>query len=117
MMFANTMIDEAIWNFRSASKKSKAPIWRALEEELSRSRARRREINIGRLAEVTKAGEVVVIPGKVLGTGGIGHKLTVSAFSLSETAAKKIIGAGGEVVTFADLITKNPDGNGVRIIG
>lgn len=116
-MFANTMVDKAIWNFRSAFKKNKAPIWRALEEELAGSRSSRREINVGRLAEITKADEVVVIPGKVLGIGAIGHKLTVGAFSLSETAAKKIIEAGGRVVTFEDLIAKFPKGKGVRIIG
>jgi large subunit ribosomal protein L18e len=60
---------------------------------------------------------VVVIPGKVLGTGSLGHKLTVCAFSMSETAAKKIIESGGTVLTFDDLINKHPDGKGVRIIG
>ena len=80
-------------------------------------RANRREINVRRLAKVTKASEVVVIPGKILGTGNLGHKLTVCAFSISETAAKKVIESGGKVVTFEDLIKKHPDGKGVRIIG
>ena len=116
-MFANTMIDNTIWNLRAAFKKSKAPIWRALVEELSGSRANRREINVGRLADVTKEGEVVVVPGKILGTGSLGHKLTVCAFSVSETAARKIIELGGKVITFEDMIEKHPDGKGVRIIG
>ncbi|MCI0563947.1 MAG: 50S ribosomal protein L18e [Nitrososphaera sp.] len=116
-MFANTMLDTAVWTLRAAFKKSKAPIWRALESEIAGSRANRREVNVGRLAEITKAGEVVVIPGKVLGTGSIGHKLTVCGYSVSEGAARKIIDAGGKVVTFGDLIRKHPDGKGVRIIG
>jgi len=116
-MFANTMIDGTIWTLRSAFKKNKAPIWRALEQELSGSRSNRREINVRRLAEVTKAGEVVVVPGKILGTGSLGHKLTVCAFSVSESAARKVIESGGKVVTFEDLIKKHPDGKGVRIIG
>jgi large subunit ribosomal protein L18e len=116
-MFANTMVDNTIWTLRNAFKKNKAPIWRALEEELAGPRVNRREINVRRLAEVTKANEVVVVPGKILGTGSLGHKLTVCAFSISETAAKKIIESGGKVVTFDDLIKKHPDGKGVRIIG
>jgi len=116
-MFANTMIDNTIWTLRSAFKKNKAPIWRAIEEELAGSRANRREINVRRLATITKAGEVVVVPGKVLGTGNLGHKLTVCAFSVSESATKKVIESGGNVVTFEDLIKKYPDGKGVRIIG
>jgi large subunit ribosomal protein L18e len=116
-MFAQTAIDNTIWTLRSAFKKSKAPIWRALEEELEGPRANRREINITRLAQITKADEVVVIPGKVLGTGSLGHKLTVCAFSMSEGAAKKIIESGGKVVTFDDLIKLYADGKGVRIVG
>jgi large subunit ribosomal protein L18e len=60
---------------------------------------------------------VVVVPGKVLGTGNLGHKLTVCAFSISETAAKKIVDSGGKVMAFDDLINDHPDGKGVRIIG
>ena len=116
-MFAQTVTDNTIWSLRNAFRKNKAPIWRALQEELSGPRANRREINIGRLAEITKADEVVVVPGKVLGTGSLGHKLTVSAFSISQTAARKITDSGGKVVTFDDLIEKHPDGKGVRIIG
>jgi large subunit ribosomal protein L18e len=116
-MFANTMVDNTIWTLRNAFKKSKAPIWRALEEELAGPRANRREINIRRIAGITKADEVVVVPGKILGTGSLGHKLTVCAFSISETAAKKVIESGGRVVTFDDLIRDRPDGKGVRIIG
>jgi large subunit ribosomal protein L18e len=116
-MFAQTAIDNTIWTLRNAFKKSKAPIWRALQEELEGPRANRREINIARLAQITKANEVLVVPGKVLGTGSLGHKLTVCAFSLSEGAAKKIKEAGGKVVTFDDLINIHPDGKGVRIVG
>jgi large subunit ribosomal protein L18e len=116
-MFAHTAIDNTIWTLRSAFKKNRAPIWRALQEELKGPRANRREINITRLAQITKADEVVVIPGKVLGTGSLGHKLTVCAFSLSEGAGKKIIESGGKVVTFDDLIKLYADGKGVRIVG
>ena len=116
-MFAHTVIDNTIWGLRNAFKKNKAPIWRALQDELAGPRANRREINVRRLAEITKADEVVVVPGKVLGTGNLGHKLTVCAFSISETAAKKIIESGGKVMAFDDLINDYPDGKGVRIIG
>jgi large subunit ribosomal protein L18e len=116
-MFAQTAIDNTIWTLRNAFKKSKAPIWRALQQELGGPRSNRREINLTRLAQLTRADEVVVVPGKVLGTGSLGHKLTVCAFSISHGAATKIIESGGKVVTFDDLINVHPDGRGVRIIG
>lgn len=116
-MLAHTVIDNTIWSLRNAFKRNKAPIWRALQDELAGPKANRREINVRRLSEITKADEVVVVPGKVLGTGSLGHKLTVCAFSISETAARKIKESGGNVVTFDDLINKHPHGKGVRIIG
>lgn len=116
-MFALTVTDNTIWSLRNAFKRNKAPIWRALQKELAGPRANRREINVRRLAQITKADEVVIVPGKILGTGSLGHKLTVCAFSISQTAARKITDSGGKVVTFDDLIDKHPDGKGVRIIG
>lgn len=116
-MLANTMLDNTIWTLRLAFKKSKAPIWRALEVELAGPRANRREINVSELGRISKSGEVLVIPGKVLGSGVLEHKLTVCAYSASEGAAKKIVSAGGKVVSFEELVKKHPDGKGVRIIG
>jgi large subunit ribosomal protein L18e len=81
-MLANTVIDNTIWTLRSAFKKNKAPIWKALEHELSARRSNKREVNVSRLSDITKDDEVVIIPGKVLGSGAIDHKLTVCTFSI-----------------------------------
>jgi len=116
-MFANTLVDNTIWTLRHAFKKNRSPIWHVLEAELAGPRAGRREINVRRLAEITRSDEVIVIPGKLLGTGQLGHKLTVCAFSISESAAKKVLTAGGKIMTFEELIKNYPEGKGVRVIG
>jgi large subunit ribosomal protein L18e len=116
-VFANSLIQNNIWTVRRAFKKNKAPIWRALERELSRPRKNRREVNIGTLADKTGDGQVVVIPGKILGFGEIGHKLTVCAVSISQSAAKKITACGGKLVSLSDLAEQYSDGKGVRVIG
>lgn len=116
-MFANTMVDNTVWTLRKAAKKNKVPIWSDIEERISGPRSNRSEVNLSKLAQVTKDNEVIFVPGKVLGTGNLGHKITVCAFSISENAAKKIIGVGGKLMTIEDLIKKYPDGRGVRIIG
>ncbi|HEY7508007.1 MAG TPA: 50S ribosomal protein L18e [Nitrososphaera sp.] len=116
-MFANTLVDNTVWTLRKAAKANKAPIWKDLESRVAGPRSNKSEVNLGKLAQLTKASEVVMVPGKVLGTGNLGHKLTVCAFSISESAAKKITGMGGKVVTLEDFIKKFPDGKGVRIIG
>jgi large subunit ribosomal protein L18e len=49
--------------------------------------------------------------------GNISHKITLCSFSISTSAAKKIIESGGQILKFTELIEKNPSGNGVKIIG
>ena len=115
-MFPDTL-NNTIWILRNALKKNKVPIWKAVIKELSRSRSNRREVNIGELAHVTKDKEVVIVPGKILGSGEISHKLTVWCFTISEVATRKILDAGGKILPLDSLIKKYPDGKGVRIIG
>ena len=116
-MFANTIKDNIKWTFRNAYKKDQTPLWKALEKKITNSRSNYSEINISKLDNVTSNDEVIVVPGKVLGTGIINHKLTICSFSISVTAIKKIISAGGKVITVQELVDKYPNGNGVRIIG
>jgi large subunit ribosomal protein L18e len=115
-MFPDTL-NNTIWTLRNALKKNKVPIWKAVIKELSRSRSNRREVNIGESAHVTKDKEVVIVPGKILGSGEISHKLTVWCFTISEVATRKILDAGGKILSLDSLIKKYPDGKGVRIIG
>jgi large subunit ribosomal protein L18e len=107
----------AIWTLRKSLKKEKFPIWKVIIKELSRSRSNRREVNVGRLASVTANNDVVIVPGKILGSGNINHKLTIWSSSISVAAAKKIILAGGKLIPLEHLIQKYPTGKGVRIIG
>lgn len=115
-MFPDTL-SNTIWTLRNALKQNKVPIWKAVLKELSRSRSNRRQVNISQLAHVTKDREVVIVPGKILGSGEISHKLTIWCFSISEAAASKVLNAGGKILALDSLIKKFPDGKGVRIIG
>jgi len=50
------------------------------------------------------------------GAGKLEHKATVAAWKFSETAKRKILDAGGEVLTIEELIERNPKGIGVVIM-
>jgi large subunit ribosomal protein L18e len=115
-MFPDTL-NNTIWTLRNALKKNRVPIWKAVIKELSRSRSNRKEVNISQLAHVTKDKEVVIVPGKILGSGEISHKLTLWCFNISEAGTRKIIDAGGKILALDSLIKKYPDGKGVRMIG
>lgn len=94
-----------------------APIWAKLAEYMQKPSSARRNINVKRIGQLTKADDTVVFPGKVLGTGSISHGITLYSFSISEKALAKIRGAGGRVVTHTSLVESNPSGRGVVLLG
>jgi large subunit ribosomal protein L18e len=99
-----------------AAKEGKAPIWLVAARRLSSPSKNRVEVNVGRISRIVKAGEAVFVPGKVLGTGTIGKKLVVGAFSFSSEARTKIIETGGSVLTVEEFLKKYPKGSGVKLV-
>lgn len=113
----NPILIDTIQKLKIAGKSNEANIWLAVAKVLNRSRSRRVEVNIERLARYTKDNDKVIVAGKVLAKGSIEHKIELATFAISETAAKKIIDAGGIILTLEDMVNKYPDGKGVVIIG
>jgi len=104
-------------DLKQASKKNEAPIWSRLADLAIKPSSSRRVVNLTRINKTTKDNDVLFVPGKVLGTGNISHKITLSSFSMSTTAANKIIQSGGNIMVYSDMIKKYPTGKGVRIFG
>jgi large subunit ribosomal protein L18e len=104
-------------DLKKASTKNDAPIWAKLAEYALKPSIARRDINLNRIAQLTKDNDTVVFPGKVLGTGDISHKITLYSFSISDSAAKKIIEKGGKLISYSKLIEENPTGKEVVLLG
>jgi large subunit ribosomal protein L18e len=98
-------------------ERSKSGFCKRLARELRRSRRSMREVNLSCLQRHTSDGEVVFVPGKVLGHGALDKKLTVGAFSFSKSAISKIAAAGGRALLAEDFLKEFKDGSGVKIIG
>ncbi len=94
----------------------KAPIWKDVARRLARSRKNWPGINVSRLEEHLEGGQMVIIPGKLLGGGELSKSFTVGAFSFSDKAREKVTGAGGICLTVEELLEKNPKGSNVRIM-
>jgi len=104
-------------DLKKASTKNGAPIWSKLAEYALKPSIARRDINLNRIGQLTKDNDIVVFPGKVLGTGNISHKITLCSFSISNSAASKIIEKGGKLISYSKLIEDNPTGKGVVLLG
>lgn len=84
---------------------TKTKFEKKLKKMTGSSRSRRAEVNVGKIGKLTKKGETIAVPGKVLGTGSISHAVTVAALGFSESAKRKIEAAGGKAVSLNELKT------------
>ncbi len=112
----NILLRMTIRRLRSAARRNKARIWRVVAEWLERPRRQRVAVNISKINRYTEPGDVVVVPGKVLGAGRLDHPVTVAAVAFSESALEKIRAAGGRAIHILELIEENPRGSRVKII-
>ncbi len=101
---------------KKTSTKHNVGIWKRVAELIARPARKRATVNIGKISRHTNAGDIIVIPGKVLGSGNLSHKVTVAALNASTSARTVIVGAGGTLISIDELLTKVPKGKGVTII-
>ena len=113
----NPVVRQAIVHLEREGKKSKAKIWKDIAMRLDKPASRRTEINLWKIDKLCKDGDVVLVPGKVLGYGDLNHKITIAALSFSQSAVKKIDEAKGKMLTIQELIKSNPKGSKVKILG
>ncbi|MBW9223672.1 50S ribosomal protein L18e [Methanothermococcus sp. SCGC AD-155-E23] len=112
----NPRILKLIETLKSASYRTQRKIWKDLAKRLSKPARRRAEVNISKINRYTKEGEVVVVPGKVLGAGRLDHRVTVAALSFSESARRAIEEVGGRCITIEELVEENPKGVQIKIM-
>lgn len=97
-----------------AARKHGAGVWASVAKFLLKpSRKRKEGVNLYKLEKVAKEGDVIVIPGVLLGVGEVKKKITVAAFKASKGAREKL---GASLVSIAQMVEKNPEGKKVKIV-
>jgi len=97
---------ETIKAIKTLSAAKNAKLFKVLVRYLKKPRRQQVEVNIHKIALHSKPNSVVVVPGKVLASGEINHKVDVVALSFTETAKKKIKASGGDVHDFEWLVKR-----------
>jgi len=90
--------------------------WLELAGMLSSPRAKRTNMNLSKINDEAKEGEVVVVAGKVLSQGELDKKIKVVALSFSAMAREKIAKAKSQFSTILEEIKKNPEAKNVRFL-
>jgi len=101
---------------KKMSTKTSKRIWSDVADRILRPSRRRVIVNISRINRYSKSGEIIVVPGKVLGAGTINHPVTVAALDFSARAREKIERASGRCIHILDLLEENPPPSKIKIM-
>ncbi len=112
----NPVIRKQVAVLEKAYRKTKKKVWKDLAERLMRPRRQRAEVNLLKINRYAKEGEIVAIPGKVLGYGNVDKPLVIAAVGYSKNALNKVKLAGGRIITFEELVQENKEGKNIRIM-
>ncbi len=101
---------------RKASRNNNARIWRYVAELLEKPRRKRIAVNISKINRYSKDGDIIIVPGKVLGAGSIDHRVTIVAMAFSKQAAEKVKSVGGRVMHIVEFLNENHKGGRFKVI-
>ncbi|WP_135663116.1 50S ribosomal protein L18e [Halorhabdus rudnickae] len=115
MSKSNPRLRSLIADLKSAAREGDGDVWSDVAERLEKPRRTHAEVNLGRIERYAQEDELVVVPGKVLGSGVLQKDVTVAAVDFSSTAERKIDQVG-ETLRVEQALEENPDGTNVRVI-
>ncbi|MBI2207945.1 50S ribosomal protein L18e [Candidatus Woesearchaeota archaeon] len=113
----NTILDGLIIELKKRSTEQSVNLWKRIALDLEKPSRQRRVVNLSRINRYTDENDTIIVPGKVLGSGDLNHKLTISAYQFSEQARDKLEKAGAKIMTLLDLSKEKPNGKKIKIIG
>lgn len=106
---------EIINKLYQTGKNKNKDIYSAIAKELNRAARTNINVNISKLEKlpIINDGDIVVIPGKLLGAGLLNKKITIYAYSFSQTAKDKL---GNSIKNIFDFCNDKIDYKVVKII-
>ena len=105
--------EELVETIIAAKKKEK---WLSVASVLSNPRRGSVNINLDQIDSLTKEGDTVVVPGKVLSQGEVSKKIKIVAFGFSGKAKEKLLKSKIQTSSILEEIKKNPEAKGIRIL-
>lgn len=112
----NPELIQLIRFLKKQAREAQASIWLDVAKYLSKASRQRVAVNLSQINRHTEKKAVVVVPGKVLGSGALNHPVTVAAFGASEKAKEKLAAVKAKYLSIPELVKENPKGSNVKII-
>ncbi len=90
--------------------------WNQVSDIISSPKRKSIIFNLSEINEMSKDGENIVVPGKVLSQGEISKKIRLVALRFSKMAEEKLLKSKTEFSYIKDEIKKNPQAKNLRIL-
>ena len=113
----NPELVKTIQELKKVSIEKKLALWKRITTEQEKTTKNRRVVNLSKITRHTKEGEIIIVPGKLLAGGELGHKVKIVAWTFSKQAEEKVKEAKGEVISIQEFMKSDVKGKKVRIIG
>ncbi len=107
---------ETVQNLLELSRSNSSALWRDIAKRLAGGKRRYASINLGKIDSLSNDGEILVVPGSILGAGTLSKKVTLASLKISQKAREKLEAAGCTYKTIDELSRENPKGSNVRIV-
>ncbi len=105
--------DELVETIIACKKNDK---WLEVGQLIAAPRRKRVSVNLDMIDQESKAGETIIVPGKVLSQGELSKKIKLVALNFSKTAEEKLSKAKVEYSKLSAEIKKNPEAKGIKIL-
>ena len=92
-------------------RKQKSPFWIKMAGIISKPKRKSVAVNLSKINKYSSDGDTIIVPGKVLSSGEINHKIIIAAVSASQEARKK-----AKIISIEEIVKKNLKGEGLKII-
>lgn len=106
----NEQIESLIKELKAKSIQEKVPFWKRIASDLEKHTRDMHAVNIRKIDNVVRDGEIAVIPGKAIGDAKVNREIV--AYKFSQTVKKN-----NKTMTLHDLMKKNPKASKCRIVG
>ncbi len=97
-------IKEWLEKLDDASKGRYGPLWKSVYRQVDISRRRRIAVNLYSINKHTDNGDNIIVPGKVLSKGTLGHKVNITAISFSEKAKAEIKRSDSKILSLNEML-------------
>jgi len=116
MTYENPQRQQLVLAIKKHIRKSKSRFWVAVLKSITKAKGRRVAVNLDRISRYGREDKIIVVPGKVLGSGKLDKKLRIAALVFSQAAKTKVEQTGGQCFTLTHLLDSQVQGKEMQIL-